>query len=580
MYDLVIRGGDIVDGSGAPATRGDVAVHDGRIVRVAPSIDADGAGDVIDATGCIVTPGFVDPHTHYDGQATWDEVLEPSTPHGVTTVVTGNCGVGFAPVRPGREGWLIELMEGVEDIPGAALHEGMQWGWESFPQYLDVLDTRRWAIDVAVQLPHGPLRGYVMGDRGAQNEQATPDDVAEMSRIATEAMQAGAFGFTTSRTLGHTSLDGTPVPGTFAGDDELFAIARAVRAGGGRVFEVAISGIVPFDDAEVAQRELDWIGEMALQTGLTATFIVLQHNQDTTRWRKEMDAARDWRDRGAQVVPLVAGRPFGVVLGWDIRHPFRMRPSYQAIDGLPRAERLAMLRRADVRERILSEQAVDGTPMQLMTQAALMSFLPTGYVLRGEPDYEQPEDQSLRAIAERAGTSIEAAAYDALVDGDDTMLLLPLFNYADTNHDALYEQMQDPTAVLGLADGGAHCGTICDASMPTYVLTHWVRDRTRGPRMPLEDAVRRLTSQPADLYGLDDRGRIAEGLRADLNVIDLPGLQLGAPRAAADLPAGGTRLLQDAVGYRATVVAGEVTRRDGVDTGARPGRLLRNRPRD
>jgi N-acyl-D-amino-acid deacylase len=575
VYDLVIQGGDVVDGSGGPVVRADVAVHDGRIVAVAPSIDDD-AGEVIDATGCMVTPGFVDPHTHYDGQATWDEVLEPSTPHGVTTVVTGNCGVGFAPVRPGKEGWLIELMEGVEDIPGSALHEGMSWGWESFPDYLDQLGKRKWSVDLATQLPHGALRGYVMGERGAKNEAATAADIAEMRRLASEAMQAGAFGFTTSRTLGHTSLDGTPVPGTFAGDDELFAIAQGVSDGGGRIFEVAVAGIVPFDDAAVAKRELDWIGEMAQQTGLTATFIVLQHNQDSTRWRDEMAAARAWRERGADVVPLVAGRPFGVLLGWDVRHPFRLRPSYEELDHLPRAKRLEMLRRADVRERILSEVPSTENPALAVTQAALMSFLPTGYVFSGEPDYEQPPERSLRAIADRAGTTVDAAAYDALLTTDDTMLLLPLFNYADTNHDALFEQMQDPAAILGLADGGAHCGTICDASMPTYVLTHWVRDRTRGPRLPVEDAIRRLTSQPADLYGLADRGRVAEGLRADLNVIDPVALKLHAPRAVRDLPAGGTRILQDATGYRATIVKGEVTRRDGVDTGARPGRLVRN----
>jgi N-acyl-D-aspartate/D-glutamate deacylase len=578
MYDLVIRGGDVVDGTGGPVIRADVAVRDGRIATIAPDIETD-AGEVIDASGCYVTPGFVDPHTHYDGQATWDEVLEPSTPHGVTTVVTGNCGVGFAPVRPGKEGWLIELMEGVEDIPGAALHEGMQWGWESFPDYLDTLEQRHWTVDVATQLPHGALRGYVMGERGAQNEQASPDDIAAMSRLATGAMEAGAFGFTTSRTLGHTSLDGTPVPGTFAGDDELFAVAQGVRAGHGRVFEVAMTGIVPFDDAEVAKRELDWIGRMALDTGLTATFIVLQQNHDPNRWRVEMSTAHDWRGRGADVVPLVAGRPFGVLLGWDVRHPFRLRPSYEALSSLPRAERLAMLRKPEVRERILAEQPTGGTPMQAVTQAALMTFLPRGYVLSGEPDYEQPETQSLRAIADRAGITVEAAAYDALLTDDDTMLLLPLFNYSETNHDALYEQMQDPTAVLGLADGGAHCGTICDASMPTYVLTHWVRDRTRGARLTVEDAVRRLSSQPADLYGLTDRGRVGEGLRADLNVVDPVALKLHAPRAVADLPAGGTRLLQDATGYCATIVKGEVTRRDGVDTGARPGRLLRNHSR-
>jgi N-acyl-D-aspartate/D-glutamate deacylase len=291
-----------------------------------------------------------------------------------------------------------------------------------------------------------------------------------------------------------------------------------------------------------------------------------------------MDAANRWRARGGNVVPLVAGRPFGVLLGWEVRHPFRLRPSYAAVDHLPRAERVEALRRPEVRERILAEQAVTEDPVQVFTQAALLGLLPSCYVLAGEPDYEQPATQSLQAIADRAGTSVEAAAYDALIADDGAaMLLLPLFNYADTNHDALYEQMQDPAAVLGLADGGAHCGAICDASIPTYVLTHWVRDRTRGPRLALEDAVRRITSQPADLYGLHDRGRVTVGLRADLNVIDFDHLRLHPPRAVADLPSGGTRLLQEASGYRATLVNGEVTRRGDADTGARPGRLLRNR---
>ncbi len=577
MYDVILRGGTVVDGTGGPAVRADVAVRDGRIIEVAPAIDL-ASNEEIDATGCIVTPGFVDPHTHYDGQATWDDVLEPSTPHGVTTVVTGNCGVGFAPVRPGREPWLIELMEGVEDIPGAALHEGMTWGWESFPEYLDLLSGRQWAVDVAAQLPHGPLRGYVMGDRGAKNEKAELDDIAEMSRLAKEAMQAGAFGFTTSRTLGHTSVDGTPVPGTFAADDELFAIAQAVRDGGGRIFEVAMAGISPGDDPSVVSAELDWIGKVAAETGLTTTFIVLQHTQDPQRWRTEMDAAGRWRARGANVVPLVAGRPFGVLLGWEVRHPFRLRPSYEVLDHLPHAERVARLRDAEVRDRILAEQPVTEDPTQTFTQAALIGLLPYCYVLAGdEPDYEQPAARSLLAIAERTGTTVEAIAYDAMAAGDgSTMLLLPLFNYADANHDALYEQMLDPSAILGLADGGAHCGAICDASMPTYVLTHWARDRTRGPRLTLEDAVRRLTSQPADLYGLSDRGQVAIGLRADLNVIDFEHLRLHGPRAVADLPAGGTRILQDASGYRATLVNGKITRRDDADTGARPGRLLRN----
>ena len=338
-----------------------------------------------------------------------------------------------------------------------------------------------------------------------------------------------------------------------------------------------MAGISPGDDPTTVTTELDWIGRMALETGLTTTVIVLQHNQDPTRWRLEMDAARAWRERGANVVPLVAGRPFGVLLDWDARHPFRHRPSYEAIAGLARAERVEQLRRPEVRARILEEQPVTDDAVQVFTQAALIGLLPQCYVLGEAPDYEQSQSRSLGAIAASTGTTVEAVAYDALLDGAaSSMLLLPLFNYADANHDALYEQMQDPAAVLGLADGGAHCGAICDASIPTYVLTHWVRDRTRGPRLELADAVRRLTSQPADLYGLHDRGRVAVGLRADLNVVDLDELRLLAPRAVRDLPAGGTRLLQDASGYVATLVNGEVTRRGGADTGARPGRLLRN----
>ena len=574
MYDILITGGELIDGSGGPGRSADVGIRNGRIATVGPRLDAD-AAEVIDAKGCIVTPGFVDVHTHYDGQATWDEMLEPSTAHGVTTVVTGNCGVGFAPVRPGQEDWLIELMEGVEDIPGSALHEGMSWGWDSFPEYIDLLSDRRWTVDVAVQLPHGPLRAYVMGKRGATNERATSEDIAEMSRLTEEAVEAGAFGFTTSRTLGHTSLDGTPVPGTFADEDELFAIAKAVRTGGGRVFEVAGAGIVPGDDPAVVAKEMDWIGRMAVETGLNTTFIVLQHDEDPTRWRAEMDAARSWRERGGNVVPLVAGRPFGVLFGWDIRHPFRLRPSYESVHHLPVTERLEVLRKPEVRDRILAETAVADDDVQAFAAAALASVLPRCFALAGIPDYEQPRHRSLGKIAEATGTPVEAVAYEALTASDDAMLLLPLFNYSDANHDALYEQMQDPSAILGLGDGGAHCGVICDASIPTYVLTHWVRDRTRGPRLGLEDAIRRLTSQGADLYGLEDRGRIAEGLRADVNVIDMGGLELHQPRVAHDLPAGGLRILQDASGYRATIVAGQVTRHDGVDTGARPGRLTR-----
>jgi N-acyl-D-amino-acid deacylase len=574
-FDLVIAGGRVFDGTGRPERVADIGIADGMIVAVDPSLAAEVAPgtETIDATGKLVTPGFVDVHTHFDGQATWDSLLDPATGHGVTTVLMGNCGVGFAPVRPGGEQRLIELMEGVEDIPGTALWEGIDWQWETFPEYLDALERRRWSVDVGTHVPHGPIRSYVRRDDPLA--EASEDDVAAMAVLVREGIEAGGFGFTTSRTMGHRSVDGTPVPGTFAAEHELQVLADAVTAGGGRIFEVAPSGLARGDDPAIVAGEVDWMGRLATRTGLAVTFILLQAHDHPERWRTELSVTNRWRREGANVVPLVAARSAAVLYGWDIRHPFMARPSYIELAALPLAERMAHLRDPAVRAAILSEgDVVDHGPLAQELRF-LRTALPMCYVLRGDdPDYEQPPVRRLDAVAAAEGRSLEEVAYDALLS-DTALLRYPLYNYTSGDHSVLYEQLSDPGTLVSLGDGGAHCAFVCDSSWSTYLLTHWVRDRQRGPRLELSDVIRRLTSQPAELYGLDDRGRIATGLRADLNVIDLDRLSLATPFAVHDLPAGGTRLLQPATGYDATIVAGEITRRDGADTGARPGRLLR-----
>jgi N-acyl-D-amino-acid deacylase len=574
LFDLLISGGTVFDGTGAAGRQLDIGIRDGVIVATEPSIDGGDTAAVhrLDATGRIVTPGFVDIHTHFDGQVSWDELLDPVTGHGVTTVVMGNCGVGFAPVRPGRQRELIELMEGVEDIPGSALSEGITWSWETFPEYLDMLAARRWSVDVGTQVAHGPLRSYVCVDH--PDAATSADDIAEMAAIIRQAIEAGAFGFTTSRTVGHRSAAGDPVPGTAAGEAELQALGQAVAIAGGRVFEVAPSGLFRSDDRQIVAGEVAWMGRLAGATGLASTFILLQSHDAPDRWRVEMDEAAKWRAAGANVVPLVAARSAAVLYGWDIRHPFQARASYRSLAHLPLAERLAALRRPQVRAAILAEPDQATGQTQANELRFLRVILPSCYTLGGDPDYEQPVARRLGALAATTGATVEEVAYDELLTAG-SMLRYPLYNYASGDHSVLYEQLSDPATVVSLGDGGAHCAFICDASMPTYLLTHWGRDRTRGPRFPIADLVRRLTSQPADLYGLGDRGRIAVGLRADLNIIDFAALRLSTPVAIHDLPAGGTRLVQPATGYDATIVAGVVTRWHGVDTGARPGRLLR-----
>ena len=568
MHDLVVRNGTVVDGTGTPPVQGDVAVDNGRITAVG-RIDAKGQTE-IDATGKVVTPGFVDVHTHYDGQITWDPTLTPSTWHGVTTVVMGNCGVGFAPVQPDRREWLIGLMEGVEDIPGAALSAGIRWEWETFPEFLDFLDTQKLSVDVGTQVPHGAVRGYVMGERGARNEPAMPDDIEAMARIVREGIEAGALGVSTSRTIAHRAIDGEPVPGTYAAEDELFGMGRALADAGAGVFELAPAGVMG-EDLSASEKEMDWMRRLSRETGRPVTFALLQHDFDPDQWKKMLDLAGEAYDEGVPIRPQVAGRPLGLLLGLQTFHPLRHRPSYQPLEALPLDEKVAAMRDPDLRAQILSESpAADDR----------MAFIGMGldriFKLGEPPDYEPAREQSLAGLAERAGVDPSEYLYDLLLENDGHELLLrPLLGYSNFTQDPIREMVLHPATALGLGDGGAHVGAICDASIETYMLTHWARDRSRGERLPLELVVRKMTSDTASLYGLNDRGVLAPGKKADINVIDHAALTLHRPEMVYDLPGGARRLLQTADGYDATIVSGEVVRRNGADTGARPGRLLR-----
>ena len=566
MHDLVIRGGSLIDGTGAPARQADVAVDNGVITAVGV-VPGKGRRE-IDATGLLVTPGWVDIHTHYDGQVTWDPYLSPSCWHGVTTVVMGNCGVGFAPARPERRDWLITLMEGVEDIPGSALAEGIKWTWETFPQYLDSLDAQARVLDVAAQVPHGSVRAYVMGERGARNEPATPEDIAEMSRIVGEGISAGALGFSTSRTMLHRSKDGEPVPGTFANADEMIGIGRAMGKAGHGVFELA-------SDMSIAEDEFAWMKSMSAETGVPVTYALLQSPMQPQKWRDMLRLTDEARAEGAKISAQIACRPTGMVLGWQSTvHPFIARPSYRQLASLPFAERIQRLADPQVRAAILAEQ----TPKTGAFGDILLSGYDRMFRLEqdGSLDYEPRAEDSIAALAQRTGQKPDAIVYDMLMEREGRgYIYLPLLNYAEFNFDHILEMMDHPATVLSLSDGGAHCGVICDASFPTYMLTYWHRDRSRGGRLSLEKVVSMQTRDTARLYGLNDRGMIAPGLKADLNLIDLEALRILPPEMVFDLPAEGRRLIQRAEGYRATIVSGAVTFENGVATGEMPGRLVR-----
>lgn len=568
MHDTVIRGGTIVDGTGQPGFTGDVALDGGRIAQVGGK--AGPGRREIDAAGLLVTPGWVDAHTHYDGQATWDPVLAPSSWHGVTTILFGNCGVGFAPVRRADHDSLIGLMEAVEEIPGIALAEGLKWDWESFPEYLDALDRTPRAIDIGAQIPHHPLRVYVMGERAIRREKATADDIVEMRRLTEQGLRAGAFGFTTSRTNSHKTLTGEMVPGRYSEVQELLGIGAAFKGLGYGAFGVN-------SDFDIETEELQWMTQLGKDTGRPVWFLLTDRPTDTERWKRLMAGVRRARAEGAIVTAQVAGRPVGVLLGIDTAlNPFSIRPSYQELLKLPADQRIARLRDPSVRARIL-EEAPSAELVNRLSQfrQQITTRWDRMFPMGDPPDYEPEESSSVAATAKRQGRTPDEVAYDYLAEGADRFLFFPIVGYNEDNHDIIRMMLTDDATILGLSDGGAHCSSIVDASVPSWMLIHWGRDRKRGPGLPLEMLVKRQTSETAGFFGFDDRGRLAPGLKADVNVIDFNALRLHAPEIRYDLPAGGRRLVQRVDGYIATFVSGAPVFENGEYTGATPGRLVR-----
>ena len=586
MYDIIICGGTIIDGSGAPAYTGDVAIVDDRIAAIG-NLNGAAARRTINADGAIVTPGFVDLHSHYDGQFVWDDRMDPSFSHGVTTTIAGNCGVGFAPVHEEHRRELMDFMTGVEDIPGIVLDEGLDWKWKSFPDFLDRLAGNHYTMDVGLHVPHAPVRVHVMGERALRHEEATAEDIEAMSALVSEAMAAGAFGFSTGRIVEHRSANGNYVPGTFASEAELVALGKAMGAGGRGVFQVAPRGEIGslfVEDgsngraARLAEHRL--LENVARISGRPVNYGLLEVATDPEDADVMIAESERAIAAGTQIYPMISPRGAGLLYMLDGHHVFLMRPSYREVAHLPLAERLVALREPSRREAILNEQDVEGETAQDKMIMTLFQYIKTqnaeSFILTSPLDFEPGPEQRLGVLAAKSGKSCEDYLYDHYISGDGSNFNVNLvMNYVHGNLDSTRNFLMNPNVLSGLADGGAHLKTICDAAMPTFQLAYWTRDRVRGDRVPLELMVYKLTKHSADLYGLRDRGVIEVGKRADINVIDYQRLTLPLPRMVHDLPSGGARIVQAAHGYLATLVSGTTTRINDEDTGARPGRLVR-----
>ena len=580
MYDYLIKNTTIVDGLGGKPTNGNIAIKDGIIAGVG---DIDGpARETINADGAYSTPGWVDVHTHFDGQVSWDDKIDPSFSHGVTSVVMGNCGVGFAPCPPGGEKRMIELMEGVEDIPGTALFEGIEWGrWETFPEYIDYLGTRKYTLDIGTQIPHSAVRNYVMGERALRHEDATAEDLEAMCRIVRDGLTAGALGFSTSRTVGHRSVRGEPIPGTFAEKAELLAIGRAMGEVGKGVFQAVPAGVVgdiAGTEKWTTEQEVELFAEIARVSGRRCTFTLAQNGSRPEQWRNCLNIVERANAAGLVITPQIATRPIGFVTSIQTYHMFQRRETYLKLAHLPLKALLAELRKPEVKAAILADKDVrPSEPGAMANIFGLMAMAaPAMFPITLPIDYEPQASGNMGALAAAAGKDIADFMYDYLTAGDgDQFAILLGANFVDGSFSVMEDMISHPNTTIGLSDAGAHVNLIFDAVGPTYQLTHWVRDRTRGDRFPIELMVRKQTHTNAQLFGLHDRGSLEVGKRADINVFDLVKLGLGRLEVHRDLPAGGSRILQSARGYLNTFVAGVKTRENDQDTGARPGRVIR-----